>query len=57
VADDEDVPFVPFFLEDVAGVPALNQPDGLHPNAEGARRIADTVWKGLEPLLGGGTRR
>jgi acyl-CoA thioesterase-1 len=57
VADDEDVPFVPFFLEDVAGVAALNQPDGLHPNAEGARRIADTVWKGLEPLIGDGTRR
>jgi len=57
LAADEDVPLVPFFLEDVAGVPALNQPDGLHPNAAGARRIADTVWKGLEPLLGDDTRR
>jgi acyl-CoA thioesterase-1 len=57
LADDEDVAFVPFFLEDVAGIPALNQPDGLHPNAAGARRIADTVWKELEPLLGDDTRR
>lgn len=57
LADAEDVAFVPFFLEGVAGVPELNQPDGLHPNANGARRIADTVWKGLEPLLGSDTRR
>jgi acyl-CoA thioesterase-1 len=57
LADDEDVAFVPFFLEGVAGVPELNQPDGLHPNANGARRIADTVWTGLEPLLGSDLRR
>jgi acyl-CoA thioesterase I len=50
LADDEDVAFVPFFLEGVAGIPALNQPDGLHPNEAGARRIAETVWKALEPL-------
>ena len=56
LADQEDVAFVPFFLEGVAGVPALNQPDGLHPNANGARRIADTVWEALEPLLGSDTR-
>lgn len=51
IADDEDVPLVPFFLEGVAGVPALNQGDGLHPNAQGAARIADTVWDALEPLV------
>lgn len=51
VAEEEDVAFVPFFLEGVAGVPALNRGDGLHPNAEGNERIASTVWKALEPLV------
>jgi acyl-CoA thioesterase-1 len=51
LADEERVAFVPFFLDGVAGVPALNQGDGLHPNAQGAERVADTVWKALEPLV------
>lgn len=51
LAGDEDVAFVPFFLDGVAGEPAFNQGDGLHPNAAGARRIADTVWTALAPLL------
>lgn len=42
---------VPFLLDGVAGVPALNQPDGIHPTAEGQRKLADTVWKALQPLL------
>jgi acyl-CoA thioesterase-1 len=42
---------VPFLLDGVAGVPALNQPDGIHPTAEGHRRMAETVWKTLQPLL------
>lgn len=50
LADQEDVTFVPFFLNGVAGVPALNQSDGLHPNSQGAARIADAVWDALEPL-------
>jgi len=45
------VPLIPFLLEGVAGDPALNQADGIHPNPEGARRVADTVWKALEPIL------
>lgn len=44
---------VPFLLDGVAGVPALNQPDGIHPTAEGHRRLAETVWKALQPLLAG----
>ena len=43
---------VPFLLEGVAGVQRLNLPDGIHPTAEGQRRLADTVWKHLQPLLG-----
>jgi acyl-CoA thioesterase I len=42
---------VPFLLEGVAGIPALNLPDGIHPTAEGHRKLADTVWKTLAPLL------
>ena len=46
------VALVPFLLEGVAGVAALNQADGIHPTADGARRLADNVWQGLAPLLG-----
>jgi acyl-CoA thioesterase-1 len=42
---------VPFLLEGVAGDPALNQPDGIHPTAEGHARIAATVWNTLRPIL------
>ena len=42
---------VPFLLEGVAGMPRLNQPDGVHPTAEGQRILAETVWKHLQPLL------
>ena len=35
---------VPFFLEDVAGEPSLNQADGIHPNAEGYRIITNTIY-------------
>ena len=50
------VPFVPFLLEGVAARAELNQPDGVHPNAEGQRRIAALVWPVLEPLLATTTR-
>lgn len=46
-----DIPLVPFLLDGVAGDPAFNQADGIHPNVEGARRVADTVWLVLEPVL------
>ena len=51
VARQEEVILVPFLLEDVAGVPELNQEDRLHPNAEGHLRIARTLWPVLEPVL------
>jgi acyl-CoA thioesterase-1 len=51
LAREHDVVFVPFFLDGVAGVPALNNPDGIHPNAAGARIVADRLWKAIEPLL------
>ena len=51
LADDHDVTFVPFYLEGVAGNQALNNADGIHPNAAGARIIEGTIWRALEPLL------
>jgi acyl-CoA thioesterase-1 len=35
----------------VGGISALNQPDGVHPTAQGQRKMADTVWRVLEPVL------
>ena len=51
VADAHDVLFVPFFLEGVAGIASLNNSDGIHPNAAGARIIEQTIWRVLEPAL------
>lgn len=44
VARDNDAILLPFLLEGVAGVEALNQADGIHPTPEGQRRMADLVW-------------
>ena len=51
VAKRYDVPLLPFLLAGVAGVPSLNQADGIHPNPQGHRIIADLMWGQLEPLL------
>jgi acyl-CoA thioesterase I len=51
VAAQERVAFMPFFLEGVAGLRQLNQPDGIHPTPEGARIVADNLWRYLKPLL------
>jgi len=42
--------FVPFLLQGVAGTEGLNQRDGIHPTAEGARIVADNVWAVLKPI-------
>lgn len=42
---------LPFLLEDVAGRAALNQGDGVHPTAAGARLVAATLWQPLEPVF------
>jgi acyl-CoA thioesterase-1 len=44
---------VPFLLDGVAGIDSLNQADLMHPTAAGQRRVADTVWRVLEPVLRG----
>lgn len=50
-AQQTGTPLLPFLLEGVAGVSSLNQSDGIHPNIEGAQRVADTMWKSLAPVL------
>ena len=51
LAQKYNVAFVPFLLEGVALNPDLNGNDEIHPNAAGAKRIADTVWPYLQPLV------
>lgn len=51
VARKNDIPLIPFLLEGVAGKPALNQADEIHPNAVGHAIIAETVWEYIEPIL------
>ena len=41
----------PFLLEGVAGVPSLNQADGIHPTPEGHERMAETAWPVVEEAL------
>lgn len=52
VAQTRDVPLVPFLLDGFADQPELFLSDGIHPTAEAQPRVLDTVWQGLQPLLG-----
>ena len=55
--EHRNVTFVPFLLEGVGGHPELNQADGIHPNADGARIIAEHLYPKLRTMvdsLGGG---
>lgn len=51
LAQQYRVRFIPFLLQGVAGEAALNQRDGIHPNARGAQMVADLVWAELKPAL------
>jgi acyl-CoA thioesterase I len=51
VARSEGVTLLPFLLDGVAGLPGLNQADGIHPNVRGERIVAGNMWRGLEPVL------
>ncbi|MGH9803200.1 MAG: GDSL-type esterase/lipase family protein, partial [Blastocatellia bacterium] len=51
LAKQYKTPFIPFVLNGVGGNPRLNQPDGIHPNAEGEKVMTETVWQALKPLL------
>ena len=51
LAEQKQVPLVPFFLEGVGGVQAMMQADGLHPAAAAQAKLLENVWPTLEPLL------
>jgi len=53
LADKHDVALYPFFLEGVALVPALNQPDGIHPNAAGVDQIVRRILPATKAFLDG----
>jgi acyl-CoA thioesterase-1 len=49
VARKRNAAFMPFLLDGAA--PKLNQPDGIHPTAEGYRVVVDHLWPYVSPLL------
>jgi len=51
LADKNEAYLIPFLLDNVAGIPELNQEDGIHPTVEGQKIVANNVWDVLEPLL------
>lgn len=51
VAQRRGVALIPFLLDGVAGIPELNQADGMHPTTEGADIMARNAWPVLEPIL------
>jgi acyl-CoA thioesterase-1 len=51
LARENNAALIPFLLEGVGGRRDLNQPDLIHPTADGQRIIADLVWRTLEPIL------
>jgi acyl-CoA thioesterase-1 len=51
LASENKLMLVPFLLEGVAGVPALNQSDGIHPTSAGAARIAEHLWPAVKKMV------
>jgi len=51
VARRAKITLMPFLLDGVAGVPRLNQADGIHPTAAGQQVIADHLWPYVRALL------
>lgn len=53
LAKAHDVPLYPFFLDGVAMNPALNQPDGIHPNQRGVAIMVDHIAPLVAKMIGG----
>jgi acyl-CoA thioesterase-1 len=51
LSKDNNAAFVPFLLDGVGGIPALNQRDGIHPTTKGHKILAENVWKELKGIL------
>ena len=52
LAIKNNISLIPFLLENVGGIPELNQADGIHPTVEGQQILAENVWKVLGGLVG-----
>jgi acyl-CoA thioesterase-1 len=57
IAKKHDLVLYPFFLDGVAGERSLNQPDGLHPTAQGVKRIVERILPAVETFLARLTQR
>lgn len=53
LAKENNTYLIPFILENVGGVAKLNQPDGIHPTAEGHKIVAHNVWEVLGKVING----
>lgn len=51
VAEQKQVPLVPFFLDGVGGVQGMMQSDGIHPTEGAQPRLLENAWPALKPLL------
>lgn len=51
LAEENKIELIPFLLENVAGIPKLNQGDGIHPTVEGQKILAENVWMVLKDIL------
>lgn len=51
LAEKYDLPYVPFFLEGIGGVPGLMLRDGIHPNEVAQKKLLDNVWPVLTEVL------
>jgi acyl-CoA thioesterase I len=51
LANNNNLELIPFLLENVGGIANLNQGDGIHPNPEGHKIVAENVWKVLRGML------
>lgn len=51
LAQKNRISLIPFLLEDVGGIPELNQADGIHPTAEGQKIVANNVWAILKNMI------
>lgn len=52
IAEQMDLPLIPFLIDGIPQQPELMQDDGIHPRAEAQSMVLENVWPVLESLLG-----
>ena len=51
LAQENQIPLIPFLLDGVAGIPELNLEDGIHPTPEGHKIVKENVWSILKDII------